>query len=153
MQSSSFSAALIVTLFQAKHSSWSDIQLHAANEWKMSVRGTYIKSEKLSLTSWTLSVPSTGVNKDSSKVSNIRLWFDLCPRRDLQRHKYNNLDSETCPDLFIHFFKPCGAINFPLQLWSSSPHCIFYWSSWKFSFPKQSENEKLVPWYRDNSKD
>ena len=35
---------------------------------KMSIRGTYIKSEKLSLTSWTLSVSSTRVNKNSSKI-------------------------------------------------------------------------------------
>ena len=34
---------------------------------KMSIRGTYMKSEKLSLTSWTLSVSSTRVNKNSSK--------------------------------------------------------------------------------------
>ena len=35
---------------------------------KMSIRGTYIKSEKLSSTSWTLSVSSTRVNKTSSKI-------------------------------------------------------------------------------------
>ena len=35
---------------------------------KMSIRGTYIKSEKLSLTSWTLSVSCTQVNKNSSKI-------------------------------------------------------------------------------------
>ena len=90
--------------------------------------------------------------KTLQKFSNIRLWINLCPRRNLQRHNYNNLDRKTCPDICINFFKPCGRTNFPLQLWSSSPRCFFYWNSWKFSFPKQSENEKLVPRYRDNNK-
>ena len=62
-----FFAALIVTLFSIEHSFWSDIWLHAKNEWKLSIRGTYIKSEKLSSMSWTLSVSSTRVNKNSSK--------------------------------------------------------------------------------------
>ena len=35
---------------------------------KMSIRGTYIKSEKLSSTIWTLSVSSTRVKKNSSKL-------------------------------------------------------------------------------------
>ena len=63
------------------------------------------------------------------KFSKIRLWINLCPRGILERHKQNNLDRETCPDICIHFFKPCGRINFPLQLWSSSPRCILFWSS------------------------
>ena len=65
--------------------------------------------------------------------------IDLCPRGNFQRHKYNNLDKETCIDFCINFFKPCGRTNSHLQLWFSSPCCIFYWSSWKFSFPKKSE--------------
>ena len=97
---------------------------------------------------------SFGINYTSEqKFSNLRLWVDLCPRGNLQRHKYNNLDRETCPDICIQFFKPCGRTNFHLQLRSSSPRCFFYWSSRKFSFPKQSENEKLLPWYWDNNKD
>ena len=87
------------------------------------------------------------------KFNNIRLGIDLCPRRNLERHKYNNMDRETCPNICIHFFKPCGRTNYSLQLWSSSPACIFHCSSWKFSFPKQNESEKLVPWYQDNNKD
>ena len=51
---------------------------------------------------------------------------------------------ETFPDICINVFKPCGTNNFHLQFWSSSPRCIFYWISWKFSFPQQSGNEKLV---------
>ena len=86
---------------------------------------------------------STLVNQTFQKISNIRLWINLFPRRDLQRHKYNNLDRETCPNICINFFTLCGRTNFPLQLWPSSPPCIFYWSSWKFSFPKQSERENL----------
>ena len=43
------------------------------------------------------------------------------------------MDWETCPDFCIHFFKPCGRTIFPLQLWSSSPRSIFYWSSWNWS--------------------
>ena len=35
---------------------------------KISIRGTYIKSEKLSLASWTLSVSSTRMNKNFSKI-------------------------------------------------------------------------------------
>ena len=68
MQSSNVFAALIVTFFSTKLSIWSAIELHAVNEWKMSIRRTYIESEKLSLTSWTLSVSSGRVNKNSSKI-------------------------------------------------------------------------------------
>ena len=35
---------------------------------KISIRGTYINTEKLSLTSWTLSVSSTQVNENFSKT-------------------------------------------------------------------------------------
>ena len=37
-------------------------------------------------------------------------------RGNFQRHNYKNLDRETCPDICINFFKPCGRTNFPLQL-------------------------------------
>ena len=63
------------------------------------------------------------------------------------------MDREICRDICTYFFKSCGGTNCPLQLWSSSPRIIFYWISWKFSFPKQGKNENLVPWYRDNKKD
>ena len=45
------------------------------------------------------------------KLSNLRLWIDLCPKGDLQRHKYNNLDRETCAGICIHFFKPFERTN------------------------------------------
>ena len=120
---------------------------------KLSIPGTYIKSEKLPLTIWTLLVKAHGWTKTFRNFINIRLWINSCPKGNRQRHMYNNLHGETCPDICINFFKHCGRTNFPLQLWSSSPRCIFYWSSWKFSFPKQNKNEKPVLWYRDNKKD
>ena len=40
----------------------------------------------------------------------------LCSRGDLQTHKNKNLDRETCPNICIHFFKPSGRSNNPLQL-------------------------------------
>ena len=61
-------AALNVTLFQTDPSIGSEIILNAVKEWKMSIRETYNKSEKLSLTNWTLSVSSTRVNENSSKT-------------------------------------------------------------------------------------
>ena len=63
--------------------------------------------------------------KTLRKFSNIRLRNNLCPRGNLQRHKHNNLDREICPEICINFFKPCERTNFPLQLRSSSPRCIF----------------------------
>ena len=64
--------------------------------------------------------------KTLQKFSLIRLWIDLCPKGNLQRHKYNKLDRETYPDICIHFSKSSGRPNFPLQLWSSTPRCIFF---------------------------
>ena len=78
--------ALIVTLFSKEHSIWSDIHLHTVNEKKYySIQGTYIKPEKLSLTTWTLLVSSIQVKKTLQKLSNFRFRIDLCPGRDLQR--------------------------------------------------------------------
>ena len=67
---------------------------------------------------------SSGINytgeqklfKNSQKFSNVRLWMDFCPKGNLQRHKYNNLDKETCPKICIIFSKNCGGTNFHLQL-------------------------------------
>ena len=42
--------------------------------------------------------------------------FESICGRNLQRHKNNNLDKETCTDFSIHFFKPSGRTNFRLQL-------------------------------------
>ena len=53
------------------------------------------------------------------KFSNSRLWINLCPRGNLQRHQCNNLDRETCPDICIHFFKP---VEEPFFLCNSDPH-------------------------------
>ena len=46
MQSSNPFAVLTVTLFSTKLSTWSNISLHAVNELKISIRGTYIRSDK-----------------------------------------------------------------------------------------------------------
>ena len=46
--------------------------------------------------------------KTFRKFSNVWLCISSCPRANLQRHKYNNLDKETCPNICINFFKPCG---------------------------------------------
>ena len=50
--------------FSTEHPMWNNIWLHAVNEWKMTFRRTYIKSEKLSLTSWTVLVLKTRVKKN-----------------------------------------------------------------------------------------
>ena len=153
LQSFNLFVALIVTLFQQ------NIQLGATFSDLQWTSKKYLSEERISnprislwqgglfryqLHEWTKALP---------KFSNIRLWINYYPRGNLQRHNYNNLDRERCPDICISSFKHCGRTNFPLQLWSSSPRCNFYWSSWKFSFAKQNENEKLVPWNRDNNKE
>ena len=99
---------------------------------------------------------SLGINYTSEQklFKNLAIldFESICIQEETFRNTIKTLDRRTCPDISIKFFKPCRRTNFPLQPWSSSPHCIFYWSSWKNSFPKQSENEKLVPWYRSNNK-
>ena len=60
---------------------------------------------------------------------------------------------ETCPDICIHSFRPCGRNNSLLQLPISSPRCISRSGSWKFSFPKQGQNKNFVPCYQDNNRD
>ena len=93
-----------------------------------------------------------GRTKFFQNITNNRPRSDFCPRRDLQRHNNNNLVKKTSPVICVHFFKPRGTTTSLMQLWSSSPRCIFYWSSWKFSFPKQMKYEKFNSWYRDNKK-
>ena len=67
----------------------------------------------------------------------------MCPRRDLERHICNNLDTETCPDRDIHFFKPCGTTNFPSKLWSSSLPCIFLGTHESFVFQSKPKIKNL----------
>ena len=50
------------------------------------------------------------------KSTDAEFYPRVCPRGNLQRHQYNNLDSETCPDIYIHFSKLCGRTNFHLQV-------------------------------------
>ena len=94
----------------------------------------------------------TSEQKLLKKNKNIRLWIRLCPRRELKRHKYIDLDMEICQDICIPFFEPCGRTNCPLQPWSLSPRINFHWNSWKISFPGQGKSKKNVPWYRGNQK-
>ena len=53
--------------FLKKLSIWSDVLIQVVNNWKMSILGTHIMFEKLSLTSWTLLVLSSRVNQNSWK--------------------------------------------------------------------------------------
>ena len=69
--------------------------------------------------------------KTVQKFSKIRLWIIFCPKWDLQRHKYNNLDNETCPDICNQFFKPCGRTNFPLQLITLLYRLLEHWKVWR----------------------
>ena len=82
----------------------------------MSIRGPYIKSEKLfdKLDSF-----GNNYTSDQKLFKNLAIFdFEsICvPKGNLQGHNNNNLDRETCPDICIIFFKPCGRTNFPLQL-------------------------------------
>ena len=104
---------------------------------RISFRGTFMNTEKLSLTSWTLSVSSREVNKAFRKISNIRLWTDLCPRKNLERYKDHNVYRKAFVDFSIHFSKRCGRANFSVQLWSSSHRFIFYWSTGRSDIAKQ----------------
>ena len=146
------SVALIETISSKERSIWSDIQLHAKNEWKTSIPEMFIKLEQLSLTSWTFLLLSWRLNKNSSKIYQNRPWINWCLRRDLQRHKSNNLKNGRSPDSCIHSFKPRRRSNFPLQLWSSLLCWTLSWSSWKNSIPRRGENEKLVTWFWNNRK-
>ena len=60
-----------------------------------------------------------GINYTSEQklFKNLAIFnFESICVGNFQRHNYHNLDRETCPDICINFFKPCGRTNFPLQL-------------------------------------
>ena len=82
---------------------------------KIFIPGTCVKSEKLSLTNWTLLELSMQINKNSYKISKFRLRINLCPRRDLQRYKDNKLDRKTRPEVGAQSFTLLRT-NFLLQL-------------------------------------
>ena len=63
------------------------------------------------------------------------------------------MDKEASPSFSILFFERCVKTNFSFQLWSSSPRCIFYWSSWRSGVTKQSTTENFNPWYWDHDKE
>ena len=97
------------------------------NELKMSIPGTYMKSEKLSLLSWTLLILSKRISKTLQRFCKIQLWITFCPRKDLQRNKDNKLDRKTSPNISIRFFNPWGRAIFRLELSFSSLRCILFW--------------------------
>ena len=96
MQPSNLSAALIVKLSSTEISIWSNILLHAVYQWKMSIRTTYIKSEKLPSTNWTLSVSSTRVNENSSKIFEYSFLYRVVSKKrpseiQIQRLGWGNI--------------------------------------------------------------
>ena len=91
--------------------------------------------------------------KTFQKLSNNRLWIDLCPTGVLQRYKDNNVDRKACSHLGFNFLKSCGRTNFSLQLWSSPPRFIVYWNTESSSVARYSTNETFNHWFRDNSEE
>ena len=80
MQSFSICVFQIVTIFLDEVLIRSDIEVHAVNEWKISIPWTYINFQKLSWTNWTPLVWITRVNETSEEsFSIIRLRIALCP--------------------------------------------------------------------------
>ena len=59
------------------------------------------------------------LTKTRQKLSNIRLWINLCPRGNLQRHKYKNLDWEQVP---ISVSISSNLVEEPILLCNSDPH-------------------------------
>ena len=65
------------------------------------------------------SIKYTSEPKTFQKISNIRPWINLCPRGKLQRHKYNNLDWGTYPDICINHL---NLVQEPTFFCKSDPH-------------------------------
>ena len=152
MQTSNTFFALILTFSLTEQQLWNEI-LSKWGEWKMFIPGTYIEPEKLYLTSWTLSISRIWNNKNSSKLSSIRPWINLCLGIRVKRYKDNKLTRETIPAICVTFFKTCGRNNFPLQIWSSSLRWILFLFFWRTGFTEQNSIEKLVSWHRENNKE
>ena len=136
MQASNLFAAPIVTIFSTEHSIWSEIQLYAVNEWKMSMHKTYIKPKKLCWTSWILLELSTLMGKPFSKtwLSSTLDQFACKKKASKTRIQQNGLESIF--PLGFHFLKSCERTSFPLPLWSSSSRYFLHRWSWKSSSPK-----------------
>ena len=64
--------------------------------------------------------PLVLIKGNKKKLRNVRFSINLCWRGHFWRHRNNNVDRETCPNISIHFLKPCGETNFPLQF------CLHY---------------------------
>ena len=143
MQSFKLFVVLIVTLSAAERSIWSQFNYMQWTSEKC-LSEEHITNSRNSL--WQVGLFQYQVHEWTEtlqKFSNIRLWINLCPRRNLPRHKYNNLDRETCPDICINFLKLCGRSNYRPQLWSSSPRCIVYWSFEDLTSQNKAKMKKL----------
>ena len=89
--------------------------------------------------------------KTFQTFSNFRLRIDLCPRGDLQRHNYNNLDRETCPDICIHFIK---LVEEPIFLCNSDPHHLvasFTGALENLASQSKAKKKNLFLEYRNNN--
>ena len=60
--------------------------------------------------------------KTLRKSNNIRFWIDFCPREDLQRHKYNNLDTWIGKPVPISVSISSNLVKEPIFLCNSDPH-------------------------------
>ena len=72
--------------------------------------------------------------KTLRKFSKIRLWIDMCPRGDLQRHKYNNLDRVKCPNICIQFLQTLWKNRFSptTMIFITSLHRLLeHWKVWR----------------------
>ena len=93
----------------------------------------------------------TSQQKLFKNISRLDFESFLCSRRGLQRYRVIIVDWEACPNSIVQFFKPCGRTSFPLQLWSSSPCCIFYWINGMCDITQQNTNQDLFPGYWGNN--
>ena len=89
-------------------------------ERKNSIRGTYIKSEKLSLKSWTLSVSSTQVNKNYSKNLAIIDFESIC----VQEESFKDIKTTTWigKHVPISVSLASNLVEEPIFLYNSNPH-------------------------------
>ena len=86
----------------------------------MSIRRTYIKSEKLSLTSWTLSVSSTRVNKNSQKNLAIFDFESYCVQKETFRD--TNTTTWIGKNVPISVSISSNFVEEPISICNSDPH-------------------------------
>ena len=86
----------------------------------MSIRGTYIKSEKLSLRSWTLSVSSTRVNKNPWKNLTLFDFESICVQEETFRD--TNTTTWIGKHVPISVSISSNLVEEPIFLCNSDPH-------------------------------